>query len=77
MTAHINRRVLPGFGLSLGFTIFFLSPVILADGSGVAKASGPALRWTPSGRPSRRRAAVLTGGRSLQHYAPLSAHDRF
>ena len=56
MTAHINRRVLPGFGLSLGFTIFFLSPGILADGSGVAKASRPALRWTPSGRPSRRRA---------------------
>ena len=29
MTTDINRRVLPGFGLSLGWTVFYLSLVVL------------------------------------------------
>jgi sulfate/thiosulfate transport system permease protein len=40
MTADVNRRVLPGFSLSLGYTIFYLSLVVLIPMSaGFWKAS--------------------------------------
>jgi sulfate transport system permease protein len=40
MTVDVNRRVLPGFSLSLGYTIFYLSLMILVPmGAGYLKAS--------------------------------------
>lgn len=51
---HASRRVLPGFGLGLGFTVFYLSLVVLLPlAAGVLKASGltwaefVAAVWTP------------------------------
>ncbi len=40
MTTDVNRRVLPGFALSLGYTIFYLSLLVLIPiSAGVVKAS--------------------------------------
>ena len=40
MTVDVNRRVLPGFALSLGYTLFYLSLVVLVPmGAGFLKAS--------------------------------------
>jgi sulfate transport system permease protein len=68
MTADINRRVLPGFALSLGYTIFFLSLVILVPmAAGVVKASGLSLDafWAAVSSPRAVSAYVLTVGASL------------
>ena len=44
MTAHLSRRVLPGFGLSLGVTLFALSTIVLVPLSAVIlKSAG--LGW--------------------------------
>ena len=44
MTADVNRRVLPGFALSLGYTMFYLSLVVLVPmAAGFWKASSLSL----------------------------------
>ena len=40
MTTDVNRRVLPGFGLSLGYTLFYMTVLVLIPiGAGFLKAS--------------------------------------
>ena len=36
--ASVNRRVLPGFSLSLGYTVFYLSLLVLIPLAGAASS---------------------------------------
>ena len=63
MTADVNRRVLPGFALSLGYTMFYLSLVVLVPmAAGFWKASSLSLEAFWSAVSSERAVAayVLT-----------------
>jgi sulfate/thiosulfate transport system permease protein len=59
MTADINRRVLPGFALSLGYTMFYLSLVVLVPiAAGFWKASSLSLEGFWSAVSSERAVAA-------------------
>lgn len=64
----VNRRVLPGFRLSLGYTIFYLSLLVLIPLSACfLKASALSLNefWAAVWTPRTRAAYALTVGASL------------
>jgi sulfate transport system permease protein len=66
--ASVHRRVLPGFALSLGFTIFYLSLVVLLPLAAVViKSSSLSLEqyWSAVASPRAQAAYLLTFGTSL------------
>ena len=79
----VNRRVLPGFGLSLGYTIFYLSLMILVPmAAGFWKASPALVRRLLGGRLlgprdrgllAHRRGVLRVGRRSTSCWASLVA----
>jgi hypothetical protein len=78
MTTDVNRRVLPGFGLSLGYTVLYMSLLVLIPLTACfLKASAldldqfVAAVWTP-----RARAAYgLTIGASFAQPSPTCRSD--
>lgn len=63
-----NRRVLPGFGLSLGFTVLYLSLIVLLPlAAVVVKSCGltPEQYWAAVASPRAQAAYLLTFGASL------------
>ena len=70
MTADVNRRVLPGFSLSLGYTLFYLSLLVLIPiAACFLKASSLSLDAVLARRCARERARaayLLTLGASLR-----------
>ncbi len=68
MARNINKRVLPGFGLSLGFTLVYLSLIVLIPLSAVFfKTAGmtPAEFWAAVASPRVVASYKLTFGASL------------
>lgn len=68
MARSTRNRVLPGFGLTLGYTIFYLSALVLIPLSAMflrASALGPAELWSLLTAPRVLAAYKLTFGASL------------
>jgi sulfate transport system permease protein len=68
MTTDVNRRVLPGFQLSLGYTLFYLSALVLIPlAACFFKAASLPLEqiWAVVSTPRARAAYELTIGASL------------
>src|SRR4051794_29173497 len=64
----VNQKVLPGFGLSLGYTVFYLSAIVLIPlGACFLKASSLTWDefWAAAGSPRAIAAYKLTFGASL------------
>lgn len=64
----VNRRVLPGFSLSLGYTVFYLSVLVLIPLAACflkAATLSPAAFWAAVWTERARAAYTLTFGASL------------
>lgn len=64
----VSRRALPGFGLGLGFTLFYLSVLVLIPLTAIlvkAASLGPAEFWAAAWTPRARAAYALTFGVSF------------
>jgi sulfate transport system permease protein len=64
----VSRRALPGFGLGLGFTLFYLSVLVLIPLTAIIVQSaslGPAEFWAAAWTPRARAAYALTIGVSF------------
>src|SRR5262249_6668698 len=65
---HVSRRILPGFSLSLGYTLCYLSLLVLIPlGACVLKAAAltPARFWETVASERRQAAYALTIGAAL------------